>query len=215
MAPTVTPSFAARADAPPKTEHARAIAVMSIHSDYSIAEVNSTALLFSMAGGHHTAMLQSADEDRKHTARKLQWALENVAGLTPKALMVAFGAKQQSMVSEWLRTGRIAKEQIPVLADMPGTTDRWWLLPDAPIPPEGGWLANSGTNTLPFPARAAATRVPVSDDLLAKLGKLTDDQRAAVEVVTSAAILAVETVAAQKGGRGARPRRTSGPGARR
>lgn len=160
-------------------------------------------------------MLQP-DEDRKHTARKVQWALDHVPGLTPKALMEAFGTKHASMVSEWLRTGRITKEKIPVLADMTRTTDRWWLLPDAPIPPEGPWLANGGSNTVPFPAKGALAKVPVSDELLAKLGALTDEQRAAVEAVTSAAILAVVAISgSQKGGRSARSRRVTAHGARK
>jgi hypothetical protein len=71
--------------------------------------------------------------------RKLRWAID-VAGVTRDAMQTSTGVRSRSGVSEWLRTGRIAKKHLPILAQLTATSDRWWLTPDAPIPPSGDWL---------------------------------------------------------------------------
>lgn len=35
----------------------------------------------------------------------------------------------------------LAKKHIPVLAQLIGTSDRWWLSSEAPVPPTNEWLA--------------------------------------------------------------------------
>lgn len=80
--------------------------------------------------------------------QKLRWAID-VAGVTRDTLQTATDLKSKSGVSEWLRTGRIAKKHLPILARLTGTSDRWWLTKDAPIPPSGEWLATVAISAPP------------------------------------------------------------------
>jgi hypothetical protein len=75
-----------------------------------------------------------------HIAAKLHWA-QSARALTPARLVEVTGVKGESAVSEWKRTGRIAKRHIPVLAAETGTSERWWLMEAAPVPPTAEWLA--------------------------------------------------------------------------
>lgn len=75
-----------------------------------------------------------------HLIRKIDWALQQ-EGITPEELRRLTGVKSKSAVSEWRRTGRIAKGHLPLLATRTGTTERWWLSENAPVPPSGEWLS--------------------------------------------------------------------------
>lgn len=102
--------------------------------------------------------------DNEAIKRKLRWATDG-ARVPREAMIAATGVKSASSVSEWLRTGRIAKKHIPVLAKLTKTTERWWLDPDAPIPPSGAWLssaiADMGTSRLSLGDATATVAVPM------------------------------------------------------
>lgn len=109
----------------------------------------STALLLRPPVRHDKAMLDA----NARMILKLEWLLA-LPGITPALLVKRTGAKSPSAVAEWRRTGRIAKQHLPLLADLSGTTDRWWLFPDAPIPPTAEWMAVAGP--LDRPSRLGA-----------------------------------------------------------
>lgn len=99
----------------------------------------------------------------EHVAKKVQWLLAR-PGVTPALLGIACGVRSQS-VYDWRDYGRIAKKHIPVLAKLSHTTERWWLTPDAPIPPSGEWVSASGPDAEQSDQRGAtveptAPRVP-------------------------------------------------------
>lgn len=89
-------------------------------------------------------MLNSADAIKA----KLAWALAEGV-VTRAALQRAAGLKTASGVSEWLRTGRVDKRHLPTIAGLTGTSVRWWLTPEAPIPPAGEWLTDTPTARAP------------------------------------------------------------------
>lgn len=90
-----------------------------------------------------------ATPQSEHVAAKVRWLLL-LEGVTPTLLGVACGVKSQS-VYDWRDYGRVAKRHIPVLAEVSGTTERWWLTPDAPIPPTSEWQAGGRSpSTLPL-----------------------------------------------------------------
>ena len=99
--------------------------------------------------------------------RKLRWAID-VAGVTRDAMQTSTGVRSKSGVSEWLRTGRIAKKHLPILAQLTATSDRWWLTPDAPIPPAGDWLtarADQSRGTAPAtPPESRPTPILLTDN---------------------------------------------------
>lgn len=72
---------------------------------------------------------------------KLRWAIESV-GVTRARLVEITGVSGPSSVSEWLRTGRIAKHHLSAIARETGTTVEWWTTPGAPVPPTKEWLAS-------------------------------------------------------------------------
>lgn len=75
----------------------------------------------------------------EHVARKVQWMLSRPS-ITIDTVATACGIKKPS-VYDWRDYGRVAKKHIPVLAQLTGTSERWWLSPEAPVPPTGEWLA--------------------------------------------------------------------------
>lgn len=83
-------------------------------------------------------MLNSAEAMKA----KMSWLLKESGLVTAADLQNETGLKTASGVSEWLRTGRIDKRHLPTIARLSGTTERWWLTPEAPIPPTGEWLEN-------------------------------------------------------------------------
>jgi phage repressor protein C with HTH and peptisase S24 domain len=93
-------------------------------------------------------MPKTPTKQSEHIAKKVQWVLSR-EGVTPALLGLACGVKSQS-VYDWRDYGRVAKKHLPTLAQLSGTSDRWWLTPEAPIPPSGEWLA-----TTPAPTASA------------------------------------------------------------
>lgn len=85
--------------------------------------------------------------------RKIEWALTQ-GNFTIEELVAATGVTGRSAVSEWKRTGRVAKRHIPVLAALTDTTELWWLTDNAPIPPTAEWRR----------PRAAFAREPLTTD---------------------------------------------------
>lgn len=87
-------------------------------------------------------MLNEENGSQKPLARKVAWAL-GIPGVTRERLQSLAKAKSRAAVSEWLRTGRVAKKHLSALAELTNTTVEWWLDDQAPIPPTGKWLAAS------------------------------------------------------------------------
>lgn len=65
---------------------------------------------------------------------KIEWLLSQ-PGIDRQTLIAATQSKGASTVSEWLRTGRISKQKLLMLADLSGVSAEWRLDPDAKIPP--------------------------------------------------------------------------------
>lgn len=85
-------------------------------------------------------MPKTPTKQSEHIANKVRWVLSR-DGVTPALLGLACGVRPQS-VYDWRDYGRVAKKHLPILAQLTATSDRWWLTPDAPIPPSGDWLVD-------------------------------------------------------------------------
>lgn len=89
--------------------------------------------------------------------RKIEWALTQ-PGVTPARLVELTGVKGVSAISEWKRTGRVAKKHIPTLAAVTGTQERWWLTDAAPVPPTPEWMATEQDAPAPSSSAKGAAR---------------------------------------------------------
>lgn len=121
---------------------------------------------------------------------KLRWAIDS--GVSRDALQAATGIRSKSGVSEWLRTGRIAKQHLPVLAALTGTTERWWLTSDAPVPPTGSWL-DSATPTASALQATPPTLEQALPVVLSALRALPEAQRTAMTAKWAALLLAPDS----------------------
>lgn len=65
---------------------------------------------------------------------KIDWLLSQ-PGMTRARLVEATASSGLSTVSEWRRTGRIAKQKLLALAALSGISADWWLDDQAPVPP--------------------------------------------------------------------------------
>lgn len=81
-------------------------------------------------------MLQSAMQ------KKIAWML-SLDGITPALLVQLTGVGGPTSVSEWKRTGRVAKPHLPVFARLTKTLPEYWLDDMAPIPPTPEWMAGA------------------------------------------------------------------------
>lgn len=86
-------------------------------------------------------MLKSGDP-RPSLARKIDWLL-SMPGMDRRRLVAATGSKGLSTVSEWRRTGRIAKPKLLKLAELSGVSADWWLDDHAAVPPPASALLGS------------------------------------------------------------------------
>jgi hypothetical protein len=102
-------------------------------------------------------MPTSPTKQSEHVAAKVRWLL-SLEGNSPALLAVVCGVRSQS-VYDWRDFGRVAKKHIPKLAEITGTTERWWLTPDAPIPPASEWMERpvAAGATRPAPPPSSAT----------------------------------------------------------
>ncbi len=89
--------------------------------------------------------------------QKIEWALAQ-PGVTPARLVELTGVKGVSAISEWKRTGRVAKKHIPTLAAVTGTQERWWLTEAAPMPPTAEWMATEQDASAPSARAETAAR---------------------------------------------------------
>lgn len=80
---------------------------------------------------------------KSHLAAKVAWLLEQ-PGVTTEALVRATGSSSPSTVSEWKRTGRIAKDKLYRLAVFSQISTEWWLNENATIPPTDADRATVG-----------------------------------------------------------------------
>jgi phage repressor protein C with HTH and peptisase S24 domain len=100
---------------------------------YSSAVESATSLLDGARARDHSAMLATP------MGRKVEWLLSQPE-VSVADVVRATGVSGPTAVSEWKRTGRMAKRHIPVLARLTKTREVWWLTDDAPIPPTGEWV---------------------------------------------------------------------------
>jgi SOS-response transcriptional repressor LexA len=70
----------------------------------------------------------------KPLAAKIDWLLSQ-PGMTRARIVEATGSSGLSTVSEWRRTGRIAKPKLLALAALSGVNVDWWIDDNAPVPP--------------------------------------------------------------------------------
>lgn len=101
---------------------------------------------------------------------KIEWLLSQ-PGMDRPTLIAATESKGASTVSEWLRTGRISKQKLLMLAELSGVRAEWWLDPEAKIPPPAEAMATGRRTPPPAAARA----------LFAEEEVLLDDYRALPE----------------------------------
>jgi hypothetical protein len=143
----------------------------------ALLTAKSTALLFPRKRADYSAMLKRDN----HAARKIEWALQQ-PGITPNGLRRLAKLKSKSAVSEWKRTGRIAKHHIPLLAARTNTIERWWLTKDAPIPPTVQWTTAREPNATIEPVsvghRTLAELSTAQAKLLEVWARLTKTQQA-------------------------------------
>jgi SOS-response transcriptional repressor LexA len=108
-------------------------------------------------------------------SKKITWAL-TLPGVTRAVLKRLAGARSDSTVSEWLRTGRIDRRHFLPLAELTGTRVEWWIDDTAPIPPSGHWLTSTdgqtshpvgGIGNIIPPSARMSRRLPVIDWALA------------------------------------------------
>ncbi len=88
----------------------------------------------------------------KPMRKKIEWALTQ-PGVTRARLREVTGVAGDSAISEWLRTGRIAKGHIPKISALTHTREAWWLDDQAPIPPTADWMVVE-QQAAPLSARA-------------------------------------------------------------
>lgn len=74
---------------------------------------------------------------------KIDWLLAQ-PGMTRARLVEATSSSGLSTVSEWRRTGRIAKPKLLALAALSGVSADWWLDDRAPVPPPAKTEGNVG-----------------------------------------------------------------------
>lgn len=113
-------------------------------------------MLFRPVGSQDSAMLKSDGKSDAEIMRpKIVWAL-NEGGASPAELVRRAKLRHGSAVSEWKRTGRIAKKHLPLLAEVTGTLESWWLKPDVPVPPTPEWRigGTAGSRSEPHLVRA-------------------------------------------------------------
>ncbi len=102
--------------------------------------LRSTALLFLDQQGYLLEMLKP---DNASLISKLKWCL-SLPGVTP-VLLRELTKTSSSSVSEWKRSGRIAKAHLIVLAQISKTRPEYWLDRSAPIPPTSEWFVPNTT----------------------------------------------------------------------
>lgn len=127
---------------------------MSMTREYSIGGPRSTALLPRAAPGDDLPVSQA------HIARKVQWVFETL-GVSRALVMRRCGLQSKSAITGWMRTGRIAKTHLPVLAELSGTTLEWWHDEQAAVPPNPFGLVSSQKSSQ-FPHALALEAHPVS-----------------------------------------------------
>jgi len=122
--------------------------------EYSIDGPRSTALLTNAAPDDDLPVSQA------HIARKVQWVFETI-GVSRALVMRRCGLQSKSAITGWMRTGRIAKTHLPVLAELSGTTLEWWHDAQAPVPPNTFGLARQHKQAS-FPHLIEAEAHPMS-----------------------------------------------------
>jgi phage repressor protein C with HTH and peptisase S24 domain len=111
-------------------------AVNGVHSpnDTALLDSNTTALPDRAECIDDSAMMKQT------SIRRAEWLIAN---FSRKEIMRVTGVTTSSAVTEWKRTGRIAKAHLPKLAALTGTVSDWWLENDVPVPPTARWLTGS------------------------------------------------------------------------
>lgn len=148
--------------------------------------------------------------------RKVKWMLE-LPGFDVAALRVHLGLRSRSAPNEWMKTGRVAKGHISAFARATGTTERWWLVDEAPVPPTDEWLAG-GEGMKPSGQTAVILQMndmPISAmglEVGRKLSTLSEEQQKTLGAMILASIAAIPPdtrgSSASKGGARRKPRKS-------
>lgn len=117
----VTPMAEARVAAPPAASTARLIALMGAKAKALLN--HSQALLDIPAQHDHRAMAITAEQ----LAQKFNTAFPRSGKVKTSEIREACGNVSKAAITEWRRTGRIAKKHLPALAKLSGKPLAWWL----------------------------------------------------------------------------------------
>jgi len=130
----VTPSARASEAAPPTCWQARRTASnVSMPEKYTTAALDATALL------RLDEPVQSLPVEQAHIAKKVRWVFETL-GVSRALVMQRCELHSKSAITGWIKTGRVAKKHLPVLAELSSTTLDWWHDTNAPVPPNSDGL---------------------------------------------------------------------------
>lgn len=102
---------------------------------------------------------------------KIEWLL-SLPNVTPALLVRLVGLKGESAVSEWKRTGRVAKAHLRRFAEISGTTTDWWLDDSAPIPPTDEWTTGGTVGGVRLLERATQQEGDVQIPVLDVIGSM-------------------------------------------
>ena len=125
-------------------------------TEYSNGKPKSTALL----PGAEPA--EALPVSQAHIARKATWVFETL-GVSRALVMSRCGLSSKSAINGWKRTGRIAKQHLPILAQLSGTTLEWWHDESAPVPPSSSGLNDSSKHPS-FPGSTSSEAQPLSQN---------------------------------------------------
>lgn len=146
----------------------------------------------------------STNKPRPALAHKLDWLL-SLPGMDRARLVAATGSKGPSTVSEWRRTGRIAKSKLLKLSELSGVSAEWWLDNEATIPPPDSarldLSAKAAAKDAESPFALSTTTPDRQARFLELLDKLTPAQQDKLLAEMAAAVATNESVLKHLGGK--------------